>query len=70
MAEHGKKIIVVAGGTGGIGRHIVDGILATKKYTVKVFSRQDPSASAEITAKGATVIKVDYSDRASLVKEL
>jgi uncharacterized protein YbjT (DUF2867 family) len=70
MAEHSKKIIVVAGGTGGIGRHIVDGILATKKYTVKVFSRQDPSTSSDLTAKGATVIKVDYSDRASLVKEL
>ena len=26
-------VVVVAGGTGGIGRHIVDGILATKKYT-------------------------------------
>jgi FlaA1/EpsC-like NDP-sugar epimerase len=38
MAEHGGKLVVVAGGTGGIGRHIVDGILATKKHTVKIFS--------------------------------
>src|ERR1700722_3286228 len=70
MAEHSQKLIVVAGGTGGIGRHIVDGILATKKHTVKVFTRRDPSASAELIAKGVDVVKVDYSDHASLVKEL
>ncbi len=39
MAENSGKIVVVAGGTGGIGRQVVDGIVATKKYTVKVFSR-------------------------------
>jgi uncharacterized protein YbjT (DUF2867 family) len=70
MGEQGQKLVVVAGGTGGIGRHVVDGILATKKYTVKVFSRQDPSATSDLTAKGANVVKVDYSDHASLVKEL
>jgi len=70
MAEHGKKLVVVAGGTGGIGHHIVTAILETKKYTVKVFSRQDPSVSADLTAKGADVVQVDYSNHASLVKEL
>ena len=70
MTEHSGKLVVVAGGTGGIGRHIVDGILASKKHTVKVFTRQDPSTVSDLTAKGANVVKVDYSDHASLVKEL
>lgn len=66
----GKFVVVVAGGTGGIGRHIVDGIVSTKKYTVKVFSRQESSASSDLTAKSVEVVKVDYSDHVSLVKEL
>src|ERR1700734_1254279 len=70
MTEHTGKLIVIAGGTGGIGRHIVDGILATKKHTVKVFTRRDPSESADLIAKGVDVVKVDYSDHTSLVKEL
>lgn len=70
MADQDRKLIVVAGGTGGIGRHIVDGIISTKKYSVKVFTRQDPSSASDLTAKGVNVVKVDYSDHASLVKEL
>ena len=70
MAKHGGKLVVIAGGTGGIGRHIVDDILATNKHIVKVFTRQDPSAAADLTAKGVNVVKVDYSDHVSLVKEL
>lgn len=54
-----KLVVVVAGGTGGIGRHIV-----------KVFSRQEPSTSSDLTAQSVEVIKVDYSDHATLVKEL
>jgi hypothetical protein len=68
-ADNGK-VVVVAGGTGGIGRHIVDGIVATNKYTVKVFTRQEFSSSSSLTAKGVQIVKVDYSDHASLVKEL
>ncbi|CAF1446444.1 unnamed protein product [Adineta ricciae] len=70
MDVESRKVIVIAGGTGGIGRHIVDGIVAAKKYTVKVFSRQDPSSLVDMTVKGVIVVKVDYSDRDLLVKEL
>ena len=70
MAESGKKTIVVAGGTGGIGRHVVDGIAATKKYIVKVFTRQGSSSSSKLTTEGVEVIAVDYFDHESLVKEL
>ena len=70
MVEGGKKTIVVVGGTGGVGRHIVGGIAATKKYIVKVFTRQGSSSSSELTTEGVEVIAVDYSDHASLVKEL
>ena len=70
MAESGKKTIVVAGGTGGIGRHVVDGIAATKKYIVKVFTRQGSCSSSKLTTEGVEVIAVDYFDHESLVKEL
>lgn len=70
MTETSRKLIVVAGGTGGIGRHVVDGILAAKKHSLKVFTRQDPSSVPELTSKGAEVIKVDFSDHRSLVQHL
>jgi uncharacterized protein YbjT (DUF2867 family) len=60
--------VAVAGGTGGIGRHIVEGILATKKHTVVVLSRTSHNATIEIL--GAQVAAVDYADRASLVSAL
>lgn len=70
MAENNNKIVVVAGGTGGIGRHVVNGIVAAKNYTVKVFSRQGSSSSSKLTIEGVQIVHVDYSDHASLVKEL
>ncbi|CAF1540161.1 unnamed protein product [Adineta ricciae] len=54
MSAEGKRIIVVAGGTGGIGRHIVD----------------DPSTLRDLTEKGVIVVQVDYSNHELLVKEL
>jgi uncharacterized protein YbjT (DUF2867 family) len=60
--------VAVAGGTGGIGRHIVEGILATKKHTVVVLSRT--SHNATIETLGAQVAAVDYADHASLVSSL
>lgn len=33
-------VIAVAGGTGGVGRAVVESILATQKYEVKIFSRK------------------------------
>ncbi|CAF0850072.1 unnamed protein product [Rotaria sordida] len=70
MTENKTKLVVVAGGTGGLGRHIVDSILDTKKYIVKVFTRQDPLSLPDLTTKGVDVVKVNYSDHRSLVFEL
>lgn len=70
MTENKDKVVVVAGGTGGIGRHIVDGIINVKKYKLKVFTRQDPSSLPELQAQGVDVVKVDYTDHKSLVSEL
>jgi uncharacterized protein YbjT (DUF2867 family) len=70
MVDNTSKTVVVAGGTGGIGRHVVDGILAAKKHTIKVFTRQGSSSSSVLATKGAQVIPVNYSDHTSLVKEL
>ena len=33
-------VVAVAGGTGGLGRALVDAIIATGKYEVKILSRQ------------------------------
>ena len=70
MAENNRKIIVIAGGTGGIGRHIVDGIVATQKYTVKIFTRQGSSSSSKLNIKDVEIVPVDYSNHVSLVKHL
>ena len=70
MAENSKKVVVVAGSTGGLGRHIVDATVAAKKHTVKVFTHKDSVSSSRLTAKEIDIVKVDYSDHASLVKEL
>ncbi|KAF8586851.1 NAD-P-binding protein [Ramaria rubella] len=60
--------VAIAGGTGGIGRHIVEAILATKKHTVVVLSRS--SSNATVEAWGAQVITVDFTEHASLVAAL
>ncbi|KAI8623005.1 NAD(P)-binding protein [Xylariaceae sp. FL1651] len=53
-------VIAVAGGTGGIGRTIVEEILATGNHEVKILSRQpNPELEALI---GATILAVDYSN--------
>jgi uncharacterized protein YbjT (DUF2867 family) len=70
MTENSGKVVVIAGGTGGIGRHIVDGIVAAKKHTVKIFTRRGSTSSSNLTSKGVQIVEVDYFDRASLVKEL
>lgn len=68
MAENHRQIVVIAGGTGGVGRHIVQGIVAADKYTVKVFTRQSSSSTLDI--KGVEIIVVDYFNHAQLVREL
>jgi acetolactate synthase small subunit len=61
------KKVVIAGGTGSVGRNIVDAILATDKYSVIVFSRQD---SFNLVPNGVTVVMVDYNNHSQLVKAL
>ncbi|KAI0460293.1 NAD(P)-binding protein [Xylaria acuta] len=61
-------VIAVAGGTGGIGRTIVEAILATGKHKVKILSRQpNPELEASI---GATILAVDYSNIEALTQVL
>lgn len=61
-------IVAVAGGTGNVGRAIVEAILATGKYEVKILSRKpNPELEAEI---GVPIIPVDYSDVDATVKVL
>ncbi|KAI0442939.1 NAD(P)-binding protein [Xylaria telfairii] len=61
-------VVAVAGGTGGIGRTIVEEILATGKHKVKILSRQpNPELEASI---GATILEVDYSSIKALTQTL
>ncbi|KAI0551288.1 NAD(P)-binding protein [Xylaria curta] len=61
-------VVAVAGGTSGIGRTIVEEILATRKYEVKILSRQ-PNLELERSI-GAKVLTVDYSDIQALTQVL
>ncbi|GAB1316920.1 hypothetical protein MFIFM68171_07130 [Madurella fahalii] len=61
-------IVTVAGGTGSVGRAIVDAILATGKHDVKILSRKpNPDLEVEI---GVPIVPVDYSDVGAVVKVL
>ncbi|KAK0653162.1 hypothetical protein B0T16DRAFT_455471 [Cercophora newfieldiana] len=63
-------IIAVPGGTGNVGRSIVEAILATgkDKHQVKILSRKtNPALESEI---GAPILAVDYSDVDAIVKVL
>ncbi|KAI1109454.1 NAD(P)-binding protein [Nemania sp. NC0429] len=61
-------VVAVAGGTKGIGRAIVEGILAAGKHEVKILSRQ-PNPELEKSI-GATILAVDYNDTEALTKTL
>ncbi|EOO02461.1 putative nmra-like family protein [Phaeoacremonium minimum UCRPA7] len=61
-------VVAVAGGTGGLGRALVDAIIATGKYEVKILSRQsNPALEAELDV---TVLAVDYSNINAVTKTL
>ncbi|KLU84770.1 hypothetical protein MAPG_03806 [Magnaporthiopsis poae ATCC 64411] len=61
-------VVAIAGGTGNVGRFLVDAIVATGKHDVKVLSRKaDPALAAEI---GAPIVAVDYTDVDALAKVL
>ncbi|KAB8234146.1 NAD(P)-binding protein [Aspergillus alliaceus] len=60
--------VAVAGGTGGLGRTIIEAILSTKKHEVYILSRRsNPAIAAEL---GVTVVSVDYFDTGAFVKAL
>ena len=59
--------VAIAGGTGSLGRHLVDGILAVHKHELIVLSR---SPNPELEKLGVTVKVVSYDDQASLVGAL
>lgn len=61
-------LVAVAGGTGGIGKHIVEAILATKKHDIVVLSRSPTHALLE--SKGVRIAAVSYTDPASLDRAL
>jgi uncharacterized protein YbjT (DUF2867 family) len=62
-----KQVIAVVGGTGAQGGGVVDALLASGKFTVRVASRNPFSDAANALAKrGVQVIKADLLDAASL----
>ncbi|KAK3376473.1 hypothetical protein B0T24DRAFT_718815 [Lasiosphaeria ovina] len=61
-------IVAVAGGTGNIGRAIVEALVATGKHEVKILARKpNPEVEAQV---GVPVIAVDYDDVPGLTKIL
>ncbi|KAM5357234.1 hypothetical protein ACJZ2D_016475 [Fusarium nematophilum] len=61
-------IVAVAGGTGGIGRALVEAIVARGKHQVKVLGRKPNDALA--TELGAPIIVVDYDNVEGLTNVL
>ena len=60
--------VAVAGGTGGIGLHIVEGIVETGEHEVIVLSRK--ADVPYLASLGVTVRTVSYDDPASLASAL
>lgn len=62
-----KQIIAVVGGTGAQGGGVVDALLASGQYAVRVITRDPASKSAEALAKrGVEVVKGDLLESSSL----
>ena len=62
-----KQVIAVVGGTGGQGGGVVNALLASGKYTIRVASRNPFSDAAKALAnRGVEVVKADLLDAASL----
>ena len=59
--------VAIAGGTGHVGRHLVDGVLATKKHELIVLSR---TTSPDLEELGVKVITVTYADPTALESAL
>jgi uncharacterized protein YbjT (DUF2867 family) len=62
-----RQVIAVVGGTGGQGGGVVEALLASGKFTVRVASRNPSSDAAKALGKrGVEVMKADLLDAASL----
>src|SRR5207249_9499264 len=62
-----KQTITVVGGTGAQGGGVVDALLASGQYAVRVASRNPASASAEaLERRGVKVVKGDLLEPSSL----
>ncbi|KAM3512629.1 hypothetical protein MY11210_003723, partial [Beauveria gryllotalpidicola] len=62
------KVVAVAGGTGKLGRTIVEALLEKSEFAVVVFSRKrDMQLERDI---GAPIVSLDYNDIASITKTL
>lgn len=62
-----KQVIAVVGGTGGQGGGVVDALLASASFTVRVASRNPASEAAkELVNRGVEVVKADLLEPASL----
>jgi uncharacterized protein YbjT (DUF2867 family) len=62
-----KQVIAVLGGTGGQGGGVVEALLASGQFTVRVASRNPASDGAKALARrGVEVVKADLLDAASL----
>ncbi|GIZ45876.1 hypothetical protein CKM354_000902400 [Cercospora kikuchii] len=60
--------VAVAGGTGGLGREVIDALLAKDKHQVIVLTRQD---AAQVTLpNGVQAIQVDYNQKSQIVDAL
>ncbi|KAG7148145.1 Oxidoreductase BOA1 like protein [Verticillium longisporum] len=63
-----SSVVAVAGGTGGIGRAVVEEIIADGKFSVVILSRKaDPELEKTL---GARIMVTDYSNADELAKQL
>ena len=62
-----ERVIGVLGGAGAQGGGVVDALLATRKFKVRVASRNPSSDAAKaLTARGVEVVKADLLEPSSL----
>ena len=59
--------VAIAGGTGDVGRHIVDSIVAAKKHDLIILAR---SPNSDLEKLGVNVATVSYDDPSSLTSAL
>ncbi|KAM3423643.1 hypothetical protein BST61_g1063 [Cercospora zeina] len=60
--------VALAGGTGGLGREVVDALLAKDKHEIIVLTRQDPALVT--LPNGVQAVQLDYNEKGSLVDAL